>query len=87
MPRPSRVGVPSAAVKLPSEPPPVRGTSWELETKTARQHPGMLQQLGHAFGPLEGRPVHATRDGHAHVRIVGLQGVDRQLEFLLRPPR
>ena len=62
MPRPSRVGTPKMAVKLPSEPPPVRGHSCTSRADLVADLLREREDLRDLLRALERRAVHAAGD-------------------------
>ncbi len=58
-PKPSSVGTPSAAVKFPSEPPPVADSS-SFQAQAAPHFLRFAEQFLNRFAPLHRRPVQAT---------------------------
>jgi predicted component of type VI protein secretion system len=60
-PRPSRVGMPSPAVKLPSEPPPT-AASPSFHPNSRAMSAGLRVQRGYSGGALHGRTIDSSAD-------------------------
>ena len=70
-PMPSSVGMPSAAVKLPSDPPPVDASSSAKPSSAASELRFSEEPHGSAAA-LHGRPVDAAGDGERAARVARL---------------
>ncbi len=74
-PMPSSVGMPSAAVKLPSEAPPVAASS-SAKPRSAGKRLRFAKELNGSTAALHGRPVNAAGDDEEHRGSADLRAVN-----------
>ena len=78
-PMPSSVGMPRAAVKLPSEPPPVEASS-SAKPSSRGQRLGLAEEADGAAAALHGRTVDAAGDGERAARVVRFESGEFALD-------